>query len=429
MRFIDFATTSADRSILGDSGGGTITAAQVYEVTGEGARDVMVGMAGHASNAGAVYFTLSPRLDLATNAVSLAGYQGVVSSSPVPVTNISVIPITWATSSSQPWLSATASGSTSASTPGAVVINVNGNGLAPGTYTGTVTVTSTSIHLTMFQDIVVTFTVRESMPNPATPPAAGAAPGAAYNILWRSSTDGWLALWQMNGVTLTGMSLLSINQMTDTNWRIAGYADLDGDGQRDVVWQHATEGWLAAWLLKGSQVVATNFLSTNRIDPSWKIKGVGDLNGDHRADLVWQSDSGQLAVWYMSGFQVIGNAWLSINQMSDPNWKIVAAGDLDGDGHADLIWQDKVNGWLGVWLMNGSQVLSGRNLSTPKMTDPGWTIVGATDVNGDGKADLLWQHADGHVAAWQMNGEQVIAGYYLNPSQVPNTTWKIAGPK
>jgi hypothetical protein len=217
--------------------------------------------------------------------------------------------------------------------------------------------------------------------------------------------------------------------MTDSNWRIAGYADLNGDGERDIVWQHATEGWLAGWLLKGSQVLATSYLSTNKIDLSWKIKGVGDLNGDGRADLVWQSDSGSLAVWYMNGFQVIGNAWLSISQMSDPNWKIVAAGDLDGDGHADIIWQDKVNGWHGVWLMNGSQVLSGRNLSTPKMTDPGWTIVGATEVNGDGKADLLWQHADGHVAVWQMSGEQVIAGYYLNPSLVPNTAWKIAGPK
>ena len=427
-RYVDFGTTAADRSILGDTAGGTINAVQVYEVTGEGARDVIVGMAGHSSSAGAVYFTLSPRLDLGTSAVALSGYQGIVSSSPVPVTNISGIPITWATSSNQPWLNATPSGSTSVTTPGSVVINVNGSGLAPGTYTGTITVTSTSIHLTMSQNIAVTFTVRESEPNPSTPPSAGGAPGAVYDILWRSSTDGWLAFWHMNGMTLTGMSLVSINQMTDTNWRIAGFADLDGDGQKDIVWQHSS-GWLAAWLLKGSTVVATGYLSNDKVDPSWKLKAVGDLNGDGRADLVWQSDDGALAVWFMNGFTVINYAWLSIDKMADTNWQIVAAGDVDGDGHADIIWQDKVGGGLGVWLMNGSTVLSGRNLSTPKMTDPGWTIVGAVDVNGDGKADLLWQYADGHVATWLMSAEQVLSGAYLNPSQVPNTAWKIAGPK
>lgn len=427
-RFIDFAQSSADREIWGDTGGGTITAVQVFEVSGEGARDIIVGMSGNNNNTGAVYCTLSPRLTLGTSSVSLTGYQATVTSSPVPVTNISVIAITWATSSNQPWLSATPQGSTSNSTPGQLQIAANGNGLAPGTYTGTVTVASTSIHLDESQTIAVTFTVQESLPNPSSPAASGAAPGARYSILWRNS-DGFLAFWHMNGVSLTSMDLASINQMTNSNWRIAAFADLNGDGSRDIVWEEQTQGWLAVWFMQGNQVIGTQYLSINKIDPSWKIKAAGDVNGDGKADLIWQADDGTLAVWYMNGAQVIGTYWLSINKMSDTNWQIVGAGDLDGDGKADIVWQDKTDGWLGVWLMNGSQVVSTRILSIPKMTDPTWTIVGVQDVNGDGRADLLWQRDDGHVATWFMNADQVIATYMLNPSQVSNTSWRIQGPK
>ena len=34
-------------------------------------------------------------------------------------------------------------------------------------------------------------------------------------------------------------------------------------------------------------------------------------------------------------------AFLSINRVSDPNWVIVGAGDTNGDGRADIVWQHK----------------------------------------------------------------------------------------
>ena len=306
-RVVDFASEAASRTILGDTAGGTITAIQVFEVTGEGARDVIVGMSGNNGGVGAVYFTISPRLTLGSSSVSLTGDQGIASSAPVPVRNISTIPITWRTSSDRPWLSATASGSTSASAFGDVVVAANANGLLPGTYTGTISVISTSIHLTMSQPIAVTFTVREKpgFPNPVTPPVSGQPAGALYNILFRDSVDGYLALWQMNGITLTGVQALSINRMTSASWRIAGFGDLNGDGERDIVWQEDTEGSLAVWFMQGSQVVSTQWLSINKVDPNWKIRAVADANGDGKADLIFRHTDGWLAVWYMNAAQVL----------------------------------------------------------------------------------------------------------------------------
>jgi len=37
----------------------------------------------------------------------------------------------------------------------------------------------------------------------------------------------------------------------------------------------------------------------------------------------------------------------------DPSWQIAGAGDLDGDGRADLIWRNNSSSELVEWLMNG----------------------------------------------------------------------------
>jgi len=429
-RVVDFATEAPSRAILGDTRGGTITAVQVFEVTGEGARDVIVGMSGNSGGVGAVYFTISPRLTLGASTVTLASDQGIATSSPVPVRNISTIPITWRTSSDRPWLSATASGSTSASAFGDVVISANGNGLIPGTYTGTISVISTSIHLTMSQPIAVTFTVREKpgFPNPLSPPVAGQPAGAQYNILFRHRTDGYLALWQMNGVTLSGVQQLSINQMTSTAWTIAGYGDLNGDGERDIVWEDDS-GSLATWLMNGPQVVNTLWLSIPKVDPKWRVRGVADVNGDGKADLIFRHTDGWLAAWYMNGATVIATSMLSIDRVSDPNWVVVGAGDTNGDGRADIVWQHKTEGWLAVWSLDGTRVINTQFLSIDKQTDPRWTIAGVGDVNGDRRADILWQYSDGTMATWWLNGAQVFGTYYLNPARVNDPAWAVAGPK
>ena len=424
----DFATVAPSRGILGDPAAGTIASVFVWEVTGEGARDVIIGTPARNGNTGAVYFVISPRLDLATTTVSLNGHQGIVSSAPIGVTNISNIAITWQTSADKPWLSATPSGSTSASTPGTLVVSANGQGLKPGTHTGTVTVTSTSEHLTMLRTIEVTFQVAETQPSPAVDATAGFPSGNRYKLLWRHNVDNWLGFWHMNGVSLEFTSSLSINRQTDTAWQIAAMGDLNGDGHKDIVWRH-TAGGIAAWMLNDTQVIQTSFLSVASADTSWKIRGAGDLDGDGRADLVWQNaTSGDLAVWYMNGTQVVASSLLSIPRGA-AGWVVQAVGDVNGDRRADLLWRNMTSGDLAVWYMTNSAVTETRLLSIPGVADMNWNVVATEDVNGDGKSDLIWQHSSGSVAVWTLNGHTVLSTQMMNPNGPANSAWKVAGPK
>ncbi len=56
-------------------------------------------------------------------------------------------------------------------------------------------------------------------------------------------------------------------------------------------------------------------------------------------------------------------------------------------------------GWLGVWYMNGSNFIGSSYLTPNQISDSNWRIVGAGDFNGDAKPDLIWQHGAGLAAA------------------------------
>ena len=251
------------------------------------------------------------------------------------------------------------------------------------------------------------------------------------DIIWQNIGDGSLATWFLDGFTVIGTELLSISHVADLDWRIAGSGDLNGDGYADVVWQHETTGSLAVWFLRGSQVISTQFLSVDRVaDTNWKIRGVGDTNGDGMADLVWQHQTeGWLAVWYMNGTQVTATQFLSVNRVADTDWQIAGAGDTNGDGKADIVWQHRTAGWLAVWYLNGIQVTNTAFLSIDHRTDPQWIIRGVGDTNGDGKSDVLWQNdTTGGLEVWYLDGFTVTSQGSLSIPQLSDTNWKVAGP-
>jgi len=56
--------------------------------------------------------------------------------------------------------------------------------------------------------------------------------------------------------------------------------------------------------------------------------------------------------------------------------------------------------------------------------------VGASDLDQDGRPDLVWRHgALGYLAAWLMNGTMVTSATLLTPDRVPDTSWTIVAPK
>ena len=291
-------------------------------------------------------------------------------------------------------------------------------------------------------------------PPPPPPPPPGPGPGPTptptpsatllrsdfngdgkMDLLWQNISDGYLATWSLNGTSLLSSDLLSPSRVPDTNWRIAGTGDFNGDFKPDIVWHEQTQGWVGIWLMNGLSLLSSTTLAPaarERVgDTNWKIAGVVDLNNDGKPDVLWQERTqGWLAVWLLNGLTVTASIGLDPERVTDTNWKVVANGDFNGDGKNDLIWQHLATGRLEAWFMNGVTRLSRMDLSPNRVTDTTWIIVAAGDVDVDGKMDLVWQdQAQGWLAIWLMNGVTLKQSIGFNPERVADTRWKIVGPR
>ena len=200
-------------------------------------------------------------------------------------------------------------------------------------------------------------------------------------------------------------------------------SDFSSDGKADLVWQR-DDGSLSIWVMNGTTATSGPPLSPGSVDPAWRISATGDFNGDGKADLVWQHANGWLAVWYMNGTTAAASQFLTPSQISDGNWRIVGSGDFNGDGKADLIWQH-TNGTLLVWYMNGATAIGSELLNPAQISDATWRVVGVGDFNGDSKPDLMWQHPSGWLSVWYMNGRNLAGGTYFNPGQTSDPNWAI----
>ncbi len=248
------------------------------------------------------------------------------------------------------------------------------------------------------------------------------------DALWQSSTTRSLAIWTFRGNTVTSIQWLDTLGPSDPAWQIVGSGDLNGDGYADLVWHNTSDGTVAVWIMRGTTLLGSAIVNYSPLAKGWNIRGVGDVNGDGKADLIFEHDDGTLAVWLMNGVNATVAMLLSIPKV-DPNWVIAGAGDVNGDGKADIVWQNKINGGLGVWYLNGATVTDTRALTVVSASSMSWKIRGVGDVNGDGMADLLWQNVTtGEVAVWYLNGYVVLGGQLLSIPNVGDLSWNMVGP-
>jgi hypothetical protein len=152
-----------------------------------------------------------------------------------------------------------------------------------------------------------------------------------------------------------------------------------------------------------------------------------DFNGDGKADLVWQNvHSGEIGVWSMDGIVTASSAYFVPGQYPDTTWKIVGTGAFNCDRRSDLVWQQPASGEVGVWLMNGIVRASALYFTPGRVADAQWQVVGVDDFNNDGKSDLFWQHqTTGDIGVWFMNGTVMGFSAYANPHRESDLRWQI----
>jgi hypothetical protein len=260
------------------------------------------------------------------------------------------------------------------------------------------------------------------------------------DLIWMNDNSRQVFAWYMAGPLgnqFIGATFLAPTGMT--GWTLAVIADVNGDGSPDLVWQNDSTRQVFVWYMGGplgNQFLGATFLASTGM-AGWTLVGMADFNGDGSLDLVWQNDTnGQVFVWYMSGplgNQFIGATFLAPSGMGSPGWSVVAITDLNGDGKPDLIWQNaSTGGQVFAWYMGGplgNNFLGATYLAPTGMGSPGWSVVGMADCNNDGKPDLIWQNASTRqVFVWYMGGtldNNFLGATFLAPSGMSGWTAKF----
>jgi hypothetical protein len=252
------------------------------------------------------------------------------------------------------------------------------------------------------------------------------------DLIWQRTTDGLVAAWFMAGATATGSAVFQADPQFGAVWQVAGLGDFNGDTACDLLFRNQTDGRLTAWMMDGTRRWAVLPLTPSAVpDMKMKIRSVTDLNGDGFSDVIWQNEAtGQVSAWLMNGTSRADVVPFSPQQEADLSWKVVGAADMNADGRADLIWQHQQQGWLNVWLMSGSLRVQSLPLTPSQVSDVTWKIQAVGDMNWDGEPELIWQNSTaGYLASWMARNLVVYDSTLLTPAANPDKTWRLAGPK
>ena len=246
------------------------------------------------------------------------------------------------------------------------------------------------------------------------------------------------------GINTVAATVLQINQAAAYfGWSVACAGDVNGDGYSDVIvgalsYDNGQSNEGAVFIYHGSATGINNIASAtvegNQVNAwmGFSVAAAGDVNGDGYSDVIagaYQYNNGQAAegaafVYHGSatGINTIPATMLESNQASaGMGVSVASAGDVNGDGYADVIVgavQYGIGGGFFVYhgsITGVSNTAAGMTQSSQAVSFMGVSVSSAGDVNGDGYSDII-------VGACLYDGGEGVAFVYHGSATGINMT-------
>ncbi|MFZ3498162.1 FG-GAP repeat domain-containing protein [Streptomyces sp. 5.8] len=225
-----------------------------------------------------------------------------------------------------------------------------------------------------------------------------------------------VALWNTYASADGKTTYRTYTATTATSRPLPTWRDYDDNGKPELLADY-NHGDVPTWdALRSFSVGATDLVEGRRVDWAQQPKvqaaqflPFGDLDGDRCNDVLVRLVTGEVRMYtpVCGGLPSEGSAYKKVSS----DWKlydsVVSTGDLTGDGKADLLARSSASGYLYLYANNGQGGFAAR-----VKVGTGWNIykkmISTGDLNGDGKADMLALDASGEL--WRYDGTGIGTG-------------------
>ncbi len=247
----------------------------------------------------------------------------------------------------------------------------------------------------------------------------------AYGRSGDAGVQGWTPTWQF--------TVRARSAPVDTSWGTT--LDVNGDGFADVVigapGASADAGQVDVYLGGQSGLPASSSLvltaPSSTAELGLFVASAGDVNGDGYADLiVGAATAAYLYLGGPSGLATSPAATLSPKPSTQIGVRVASAGDANGDGYADVVIAYYDLGVAYVYLGGAAGLGSAPAVTftappvVPQQSLPtggfGHSLAAAGDVNGDGYGDIV-------VGAGASELAYVYLGSSSGPAATPSLTF------
>jgi hypothetical protein len=193
----------------------------------------------------------------------------------------------------------------------------------------------------------------------STNPAIIFAPPGTFMVDWTTFSSGQVVSTQMAEQTLTGWLPVGQGRVTTSSitpslmWMI-------GPPTNVAIEQVFSNGITQIPPIDNSvNITLPTYASPSPRNGNGGTIFTSDFNDDGQADLVlWNKSTGALTLYLLNSSATVEQeqtvGWTCNGSCQSSGWSLYGASDVNCDGYADLVWWNRSTGQVSFWLLNGS---------------------------------------------------------------------------